>query len=494
MQEAIIGIEKIVISSILFSPEKFEEIAAELRANDFLYPMHRDIFDMCEYLQKQNLPIDSELILSKKPANKNITQEILLDIAATNPIANIEAYVEEIKAASMKRELHSLANLLREKSLDNDNGVDEIIDTIEKRLSDIALGKGQDNVYDAKSIAQDTIKHIIELKKRGNRVVVGLDTGFKRLNMLTTGFNKGDLIIIGARPSMGKTTFALNLAQNMLDNSKKGVVIFSLEMPYIQLGMRMLSAKSSINLQNLRNGNLNDNEIELLSAMMDKMANQPLHIVDASSLNIAQLKGRLRRLKKQHDIGVAIIDYLQLMNSGKSESKQIEISEISRGLKMLARELEIPIIALSQLNRFVESREDKRPILSDLRDSGAIEQDADVILFLYRDDVYARRADKERYARLKREGKEKDFKPEHIERNIEPAEIIIAKNRNGEIGNVEIVFNKQFTRFEDKPESYSAEMTETRIDGAEFMQQMESANFSNEEVNENNKVDVPNIF
>ena len=489
MQEPIIMIEKIVLSSIFFSPEKFEEIAAEIKADDFLLPSHRDIFEMCVYLSKNNLPIESEILLSKKPPHKKITQEELLEILALNPIANIEAYIAEIKEASIKRELQTLANFLREKSLDNNQNATEIIDEVARKLSDVSLGKAESNVYGAEQIASGVIDYLIELKNRGNNVVVGLDTGFRELNRLTTGFNNGDLIITGARPSMGKTTFVLNLAQHILD-SHKGVVIFSLEMPYLQLGMRMLSAKASIALQNLRTANLTNEELSKLTEVADKMALQPLHIVDASSLSIAQLKGSLRRLKRQHpEISIAIIDYLQLMNGGKGEqSKQLEIAEISRGLKMLARELEMPIVALSQLNRLLESRDDKRPTLSDLRDSGAIEQDADVILFLYREDIYKKREDKERYARLKKEGKEKDFKPEHQEREIEPTEVIVAKNRNGEVKTIEIQFNKRYTRFEDKPKEAEYDMRETSIDGEVFMQQMQQNRESDPQV------EMPNIF
>ncbi|RDU60754.1 replicative DNA helicase [Helicobacter marmotae] len=487
-QEPIITIEKIVLSSIFFSPDKFEEIAAELKADDFLLPSHRDIFEMCVYLSKNNFPIDTEMLLAKKPAHKKITQEELLEILAINPIANIEAYIGEIKEASIKRELHTLANFLREKSLDNHQNVDEIIDDVERRLNDVSFGKTEDNVYNAQEVVSDVLDYLKDLKNRGNTTIVGLDTGFRELNRVTTGFNKGDLIIIGARPSMGKTTFVLNLAQHILD-SNQGVVIFSLEMPYMQLGMRMLSAKASIALQNLRTANLTNDELSTLSAMADKMAAQPLHIVDASSLSIAQLKGGLRRLKRQHpEISIAIVDYLQLMNGGKGEyNKQAEISEISRGLKMLARELDMPIIALSQLNRLVESRDDKRPTLSDLRDSGAIEQDADVILFLYREDVYKKREDKERYARLKKEGKEKDFKPEHQEREIEPTEIIVAKNRNGEVKTIDIQFNKRFIRFEDKPREMEHDMTETSIDGEVFLQQIQQDS-------QQPQIDMPNIF
>lgn len=472
MQEHIVMIEKIVLSCIFFSPEKFEEISAELKVDDFLYPIHRDIFEMCLHLTKNNLPIASELVLNRKLPNHKFTQEDLLEILVLNPIGNIEAYIDEIKEASMKRELHSLANFLREKSLESHQSSEEIIEEVSRRVNDVALGKSQENVFSSQEMVISVLDHLKELKDRGNQVVTGVDTGFKMLNRLTTGFNKGDLVIVGARPSMGKTTFVLNIAQHILD-SNKGVVIFSLEMPHTQLGMRMLSAKASIALQNLRVGNLTEPEWTQLTQIADDLSCKPAWIVDGSMLTIAQLKGRLRRLKKQHpEISIAIIDYLQLMGGGKNESKQLEVSEISRGLKVLARELDMPIIALSQLNRLVETRDDKRPILSDLRDSGAIEQDADMILFLYRDDVYARRADKERFARLKKEGKESDFKPEHKEREIEPAEIIVAKNRNGETGIVKIQFNKRFTRFEDLPETLEG-VSETRIEGEEFLKRLD---------------------
>lgn len=473
MQEQhIINIEKVVLSSILFTPERFEEVASDLKINDFLLQLHRDIFEMCMFLSNSNLPIGSDLILSKMPPNKKITPQDLLEIEAINPIANIEAYIDEIKEASIKRELHSLANLLREKSLDSEQSSENIIDEISQRVYDISVDRTSDELITSHEMVSDILTHITELKNRAS-VLVGLDTGFKKLNLLTTGFNAGDFIIIGARPAMGKTSLALNIAQSIL-NQNKGVVIFSLEMPFRQLGMRMLSSNSSIPLQNLRTGKLDDNDLTKLTSTMDTLGRQPLWIFDAKLLTIAKLRKNLRQLKRKNDnIEVAIIDYLQLMEgNNKTGGKQFEISEISRGLKILARELKIPIIALSQLNRSVEHRDDKRPSLADLRDSGAIEQDADVILFLYRNDVYAKRADKEREARLKKEGKEKEFKPEHKEREIEPAELIVAKNRNGENGTIEILFNKRYTRFEDKIDDMDRQMSETRIEGEEFMNQV----------------------
>ncbi|TLD80541.1 replicative DNA helicase [Helicobacter sp. MIT 05-5293] len=473
MQEHIINIERVVISSIIFSPEIFESVSSELTSHDFIYALHRDIFETCLYLHHSGLPIDSDLIMQKMPKEKQITQEEMVGILATNPIANIEAYVSEIKEASMKRDLHSLANLLREKSMDSTHSVETLIEDIEKKVYEISLGKAQGEFQDAKMMVNNALDFLKDLKNRGNQIVVGLDTGFRELNKCTTGFNKGDLIIIGARPSMGKTTLVLNIAQHLL-NKRCGVAIFSLEMPAVQLILRMMSAQSSIALQNLRVGNLTDSEWSKLTEVADKMAGSSFFVEDGSLLTISQLRSKLRKLKSKHpEVNIAIIDYLQLMAGAKSENKQHEISDISRGLKTLARELEMPIIALSQLNRLVEARDDKRPILSDLRDSGAIEQDADVILFLYRDDVYKKRADRERYARLKKEGKEKDFKPEHQEREVEPAELIVAKNRNGETRTIEIRFNKRFTRFEDMPQEISHEMNETRIDGEVFMQQLE---------------------
>ena len=261
---------------------------------------------------------------------------------------------------------------------------------------------------------------------------------------------------------MGKTAFMLSIAQSIL-NANVGVAIFSLEMPALQLMIRLLSSLSSISMQNLRRGNLNDAELEQLSICTDAMEKKELFIDDGSVLNISQLRSKLRKLKRQHpNVGIAMIDYLQLMVGDRNQGKQIEISDISRGLKTLARELQMPIIALSQLNRELEKRDDKRPILSDLRDSGAIEQDADMILFLYRDDVYKKRADKERKARLEKEGKGGDFKPEYEERDVEPAEIIVAKNRNGETKTIRIQFRKRFTRFEN-PETNETPHPETKL-------------------------------
>jgi replicative DNA helicase len=248
---------------------------------------------------------------------------------------------------------------------------------------------------------------------------------------------------------MGKTAFCLNLAQTALDNNQ-GVAIFSLEMPAEQLMLRMLSAKTSIPLQKLKVGNMDDDEWTRLSDAAEVMSKSNLYIDDQGNVDINQLRSRLRKLKtKQNEIALCIVDYLQLMTSVTSKDRHLEVSDISRGLKLLARELSIPIIALSQLNRSLESRSDKRPTLSDIRESGAIEQDADMILFVYRDDVYKQRDEREK------EKKDEKYKSTFQEKEVEEAEIIVGKNRNGPLGVAKLLFHKKYTKFVDKESSVS---------------------------------------
>jgi replicative DNA helicase len=308
----------------------------------------------------------------------------------------------------------------------------EVIDIVEKKLYEITQANENVDFKDAPSITHDTMEYIKEMKARGNSVLIGVDTGFAELNKMTTGFGKGDLIILAARPAMGKTSLALNMVLNLMVKGK-GVAVFSLEMPAEQLMLRLLSAKTSIPLQALRVGDLRDEQWSQLSAATSELAEKKLFVDDGGYATIHHVRSKLRKLKTQHpEISVAIIDYLQLMSGEGKEGRQQEVSEISRGLKQLARELQIPIVALSQLNRGVESRDNKRPMLSDLRESGAIEQDADIIMFVYRDEVY------------------------HPETELKGvAEIIIGKQRNGPIGTSRLAFLGKYSRFENlAPGSY----------------------------------------
>ena len=443
-----INIERAILSSIIFDPSNLEDIAAVLKSEDFYLPAHRDIFASMLRLHSKDLPIDEEFIKQDLLKIDKYNEMAISEVIVTNPIANISAYVNEIKELSIKRELISLTTEIKRVAIEESYDSDDMLDLVQKRLYEISLDSATKEFRDSPEMVKSTIELINELKKRGNNGVVGVDTGFTQLNDLTAGFGKGDLVIVAARPAMGKTAFTLNLAQNVLDDGL-GVAIFSLEMPAEQLIMRMLSAKTSIPLQKLKVGDMDDEQWGRLVSASDELSRQKLFVDDDGILNIHQLRSKLRKLKTQHsEISLCIIDYLQLMSGSGGKDRHLEVSEISRGLKLLARELEIPILALSQLNRGLESRSDKRPMLSDLRESGSIEQDADMIMFVYRDDVYKIREEAEKEKKAKAEGVE--YKSNFKEKPEEDAEIIIGKNRNGPIGKADLIFQKHFTRFVEK--------------------------------------------
>ncbi len=459
-----LNIERSVLSSILFDPSIYEEVAAVLKPTDFYHPFHQNLFRAMEELFRENQPIDEEFLKEKLELKNRFDEDAFFEVLAANPLSNTAAYVKEIKEKATKRELVHLTTEIKKITLEQDMPVADVIDEIQSKLYKITTQTSTQEFKDSTEVMKATLEHMLKMKERGNSILIGLDTGFRELNLKTAGFSPGDLIIIAARPSMGKTAFSLNIAQSVLDQNR-GVVIFSLEMPAEQLMMRMLSAKAAIPLQRLRVGNLNDLEWSEISRLSDYYDKKKLFIDDAGSINVHQLRAKLRKLKSQHpEISLAIIDYLQLMSGSQSKDRHLEISEISRSLKMLARELEMPIIALSQLNRSLESRVDKRPMLSDLRESGAIEQDADVILFVYRDDVYKIKEAKQKIEEARKQGKKLDIKIE--EKKVEEAEIIIGKQRNGPTGVVKLWFHKEYVKFaEEAAETVREyEMRESNID------------------------------
>ena len=440
-------IEMGVLSAIIFNGDNYEKVAAILKPKDFYYPFHQEIFKTMEKLYKKDYPIDEIFIKEELQKQNKFDESAMIEILTTAPITMVETYAKEIKDKALKRELLHFSSVVKQEVIEKtDEKAIEIVEEIQGELFKIAT-ESEDgdfkNMEDVTNLTMDYIKS--QIQKEG--FLTGLDTGFIDLNRMTSGFGEGDLIIIAARPAMGKTSFVLNIAANVLKNDK-GVAIFSLEMPAEQLMLRMISAHSSIPLQNIRTGNLNDEEISKITGAIDYFSTRKLFIDDNSVQNIHSVRAKLRKLKALHpELSLVVIDYLQLM-VGDNKERHIAVAEISRGLKMLARELKIPIIALSQLNRGLESRPDKRPMMSDLRESGAIEQDADIIMFVYRDDVY-----KIREARQKiKEAEQKGDKPDIViqEKEIEEAEIIIGKQRNGPTGVVHLQFNKKFTRFEDR--------------------------------------------
>ena len=443
-----INIERAVLSSIFFNPEELEDVLGVLKPKDFYLPAHKAIFEAIVKLHSEDMPIDEDFVRNRVD-KKDVNDGVLLEILSANPITNTAAYVKEIKDASVKRELATLATTIKKVAIEDEISANEALDTIQGELYKISTNSATSELKDMQTVTSDTLAYIEKMKKLGNKYLIGQTTGFEALDKKTTGFNEGDLVIIAARPAMGKTALVLNMALKNVEQ-KKGVIFFSLEMPAEQLMLRMLAAKTSIPLQNLRKGDMDDKEWSILSAAFDDLNSKKLFVDDGGSININQLRARVRKLAQiqENNISLVVIDYLQLMQGLGNKDRHQEVSDISRGLKMLARELKIPIVALSQLNRGLESRPDKRPMLSDLRESGAIEQDADIIMFVYRDDVYKQRDE----ARKEKEAKDKgeDYKSKFIDKPIEEAEIIIGKQRNGPIGTVKLDFHKALTKFIDK--------------------------------------------
>ncbi len=467
-----LAFERSVLSSIIFEPSQFDELEMQLRVEDFYLAAHQDIYRAIVELSRTDKPIDEEFIKKELSRAKKFDEGVMLEVLSANPISNTQAYVKELKDKALKRHLLTLTTEIKRVTVEEELPSEEVIDIVEKKLYEITQENQSADFLDAPTITDATLAYIEEMKSRGDSVLVGVDTGFAELNRMTTGFGKGDLVILAARPAMGKTSFALNMVQNLMDKGK-GVAFFSLEMPAEQLMLRLLSIKTSIFLQKLRLGDLNDEEQKRLNAAVAEMRRSKLYVDDGGSVNIHQLRSKLRKLKSKHpEIEMCVVDYLQIMNGTGGKDRHLEVSEISRGLKMLARELEMPIVALSQLNRGLESRHDKRPMLSDIRESGSIEQDADIILFVYRDDVYLYKEEKEREKAAKADGKE--FVSSYVEKEEEEAEIIIGKQRNGPTGHVKLIFQKKRTRFVDQPSYGGIEIAYENID-------MKSANMGVEE-------------
>ena len=457
-----LAFERSVLSSIIFDPAQFDDIEVVLKTDDFYLVAHQEIYHSMLSLASRDLPIDEEFLKKELSGRNKFDERVMVEILTANPIANITAYMQEIKDKALKRHLLSFTTDIKRVTLEEDLNAVDIVDMVEKKLYEITQSSQATDFKDAPRVTTDTRAYIDEMKARGDSVLVGVDTGYAELNQKTTGFGKGDLVIIAARPAMGKTSFALNMVQNLI-NKGKGVAFFSLEMPAEQLMLRLLSVQTSIQLQRLRVGDINQDESKRLNDAMDKMNNSKLFIDDHGSVNINQLRSKLRKLKSRHpEIELAVIDYLQIMSGTGGKDRHLEVSEISRGLKMLARELEIPIVALSQLNRSLESRSDKRPMLSDIRESGAIEQDADIILFVYRNDVYLYAEEKERAKKALEEGK--PYENKFQEKEEEDAEIIIGKQRNGPTGIINLIFQKKFTRFIDRPAYGSTQIIYETID------------------------------
>ncbi len=406
------------------------------RRNVFYNPAHQKIFDNCFHLSEKNIPIDWISVVDKLKISNQLEEiggeEYIIDLAESALLSvNVRQYAQIIKEKAVFRDLINIGN----KTVEAGYKAKDLQDTLDKIQSDIfELSRDRDSrQLTPVSVITDSVWKQIEEKSQSNNPLLGLDTGFTTLNELTLGFQKSDFIVVAARPSMGKTAFCLNIAETASVKFKKTVALFSLEMSKEQLLQRLICINSGVDSQRLRTGRgLSEQDWLKISNSMGELSESLIFIDDTPVITAMDIRSKARRLKSKYkDLGLIIIDYLQLMKGTGTENRVQELSEISRGLKTLARELEVPVIGLSQLSRSVESRTNKRPMLSDLRESGAIEQDADLVVFLYRNEYY---------------------EPEDLE-NKGICEVILAKQRNGPTGTVKLNFQGSTTKFRNLIES-----------------------------------------
>lgn len=397
---------------------------------DFYNELHRNIFSAIRTLFSLNKPIDLLTVTETLERNEKIDADTITYIAniyANNEglSSNQDAYIDILKEKSVLRSLAEFSDEIKALSLEDKSPAKNVLEKAEKELFEISQGGLRNSLTALEDIMSETVQTIMKrVQNRGE--LSGVTTGFTDLNSLLGGFQKSDLVLLAARPSMGKTALAVNLAVNAAKAGKK-VAMFSLEMSKTQIGQRILAAFAQMNLSSLFKGELEGTDLVNLITASNELSNYNLHIDDTAAISLIELKAKLRRLKMEEGLDLVVIDYLQLMTTGERiENRVQEISQISRGLKAIAKELDVPVLALSQLSRALEQRPDKRPKLSDLRESGAIEQDADIVMFLYRDYVYNKETE-----------------------NPNLAEVIVSKHRNGPIGVVNLIWKDEYTRFFD---------------------------------------------
>jgi len=429
-----IDAEQAVLGGLMLDERAWERIADKLNEDDFYRKDHRLIYRAIGDLSNKNLPCDA-VTLGEWFDSKGIAELVggssyVLQLANSTPsAANITAYAEIVREKSVLRQLIDAGTEITGDGFQPEGrSSQEILENAERKVFQIAESgaRGRKGFVAMRAAVKEAFQ-ILHQRYESKGSVTGLATGFADLDEYTAGLQPSDLIIIAARPSMGKTALAVNIAEHAALKTRKAVAIFSMEMSASQLAFRLISSLGRINQQHLRTGDIQEEEWPRVTSAITLLSDAKIFIDDTPALSPGELRARARRLKREHDLGLIVIDYLQLMAvPGNKENRATEISEISRGLKALAKELNIPVIALSQLNRSLEQRTDKRPVMSDLRESGAIEQDADVILFIYRDEVYDKESPKKG-----------------------TAEIIIGKQRNGPIGVVNLTFLGQYTKFEN---------------------------------------------
>ena len=432
--------EKAVLGSLMLDSVQVGTIQSIITDDDFYLEKHRKIFQAMEQLFDQERTIDVvtliDLLRSVNELDNVGGEEYIIELWEETPsAANADNYAQIISDKAQLRRLFHAADKVRNAAIQEGDSVNNIIDESERLILAVGENNQNDKLRSIRPLISEAFERVEELSKL-KKDVVGLPTGYVQLDRLTTGFHPDQLIIIAARPSVGKTAFALNIAQNVATKQKVPVAIFSLEMGALDLVNRIICAEGNIDATNLRTGQLTDSEWDSFALATNVLADAPIYIDDSPGIKVSEIRAKCRRLKQERaDLGLIVIDYLQLIDgSGRTENRQQEVSEISRQLKKLAKELAVPVIALSQLSRGVEHRQNKRPMLADIRESGSIEQDADIVAFLYREDYHQQDEDEE-------------SAPSIGDMPNNTIEVIIAKNRAGARDTVKLLFKKEYNKF-----------------------------------------------
>lgn len=429
--------EQSVLGSIFLDPETVVNVLEYLESSDFYRKNHQIIFDAILQLNNRNEAIDVVTISNELDTKNQLENaggmEYLADLAVAVPTSdNVEYYAKIVEEKSILRNLIRSATEIVRKGYEEGDELAVMLDSAEQNILQVSERRNRSGFIRISDVVSASLQNIESLAQRSDDVT-GVPTGYIALDKMTAGLQKEELIILAARPAVGKTAFALNIAQNVATKADQVVAIFSLEMGAESLVNRMLCAEGNIDAGHLRTGQLSEDEWSNLIMAMGTLGQSKIFIDDTPGIRIAEIRAKSRRLlQEQGKLGLIVIDYLQLIEGNNRESRQQEVSDISRQLKKLAKELKVPVIALSQLSRGVEQRQDKRPVLSDIRESGSIEQDADIVAFLYRDDYY------------EREGGD-DSERDEQENNV--VEVIIEKNRSGARGTVKLLFKKEFNKF-----------------------------------------------
>ena len=424
--------EQSILGSILLDKEAIITVTETIQPEDFYKEAHKIIYECMVKLNNKNEPIDL-ITLTEELRKQGHLEDVggisyITSLSTIVPTtSNVKYYSDIVKEKSVLRKLIKVSNDILNLGYDNSTKVEELLEKAEKQIFDISQEKSSEDFQSINSVLMDTYD-MIERLYTNKEEITGITSGFEDLNKKINGLQRTDLILIAARPAMGKTAFSLNLVQNAALKGNASVAVFSLEMSKEQLVQRMLSAQSHVELKKIKNGNLDENDWPRIIDAMSVLSNANIYIDDTPGIKISELRSKCRKLKIEKGLDLILIDYLQLMEGdNNNESRQQEISKISRSLKIIAKELNCPVVALSQLSRAPEQRSDHRPMLSDLRESGAIEQDADIVMFLYRDEYYH---------------------PDSERKNI--GEVIIAKNRHGETGSIELVWLGEIQKFANK--------------------------------------------